>query len=217
MPLPFLAGGAVGVPISVWALPHMNPAHVELALGTMLLACCPVMLSAPRLPPVTRGGRLGDAAAGAVGELMGGIGGFIGVVPALWCTLRGYDKDAHRAVLQNCNLAAPLNIGMIEGPIDSPPMADFAGKLERINAVAEASPGLVWRLQTEAGDATPIRPFDDNENMLVDVSVWRDVASLNTCVCGSVHVEPMRRKAFAAPGPVVAGMPGSFSAERPAT
>ena len=104
--LPFLAGAAVGVPIGVWALPYLNPSHFKLALGTMLLVCCPAMLFAPRLPPVTRGGRLGDAAAGAVGGLMGGIGGFTGVVPALWCTLRGYDKDAHRAVLQNFNLAA---------------------------------------------------------------------------------------------------------------
>ncbi len=104
--LPFLAGGVVGVPIGVLALPHLNPTHFKLALGTMLLVCCPAMLLAPRMPPLTRGGRLGDAAAGAVGGVMGGIGGFTGVVPALWCTLRGYDKDAHRAVLQNFNLAA---------------------------------------------------------------------------------------------------------------
>ena len=104
--LPFLAGGAVGVPIGVWVLPHLNPSHFKLALGTMLLVCCPAMLLAPRMPPMTHGGRLGDAAAGAVGGLMGGIGGFTGVVPALWCTLRDYDKDAQRAVLQNFNLAA---------------------------------------------------------------------------------------------------------------
>ena len=104
--LPFLAGGALGVPIGVLALPHLEPSHFKLVLGTVLLVCCPAMLFAPRMPPLKRGGRLGDAAAGAVGGLMGGIGGFTGVVPALWCTLRGYDKDAHRAVLQNFNLAA---------------------------------------------------------------------------------------------------------------
>ena len=103
---PFLAGGLVGVPIGVLVLPHLNPTHFKLALGTMLLVCCPAMLLAPRMPLLKQGGRLGDAAAGAVGGLMGGIGGFTGVVPALWCTLRGYDKDAHRAVLQNFNLAA---------------------------------------------------------------------------------------------------------------
>lgn len=103
--LPFLAGGALGVPIGVLALPWLNPSHFKFALGFMLLVCCPAMLLAPRMPPVTRGGRLGDAAAGAVGGLMGGIGGFTGVVPALWCTLRAYEKDAQRAVLQNFNLA----------------------------------------------------------------------------------------------------------------
>ena len=103
--LPFLAGGALGVPIGVLALPHLEPSHFKLVLGTVLLVCCPAMLFAPRMPPLKRGGRLGDAAAGAVGGLMGGIGGFTGVVPALWCTLRGYNKDAHRAVLQNFNLA----------------------------------------------------------------------------------------------------------------
>jgi hypothetical protein len=89
---------------------------------------------------------------------------------------------------------AQLNIGVIRGPMDSPLMADFAGNLDRINAVAEASPGFVWRLQTEEGDATAIRPFDDNENMLVNMSIWRDVASLNHYVYSSAHVELMRRR-----------------------
>jgi Domain of unknown function (DUF3291) len=88
---------------------------------------------------------------------------------------------------------AQLNIGVIKGPMDSPLMADFANNLERINAVADASPGFVWRLQTEAGDATAIRPFDD-PNLLVNMSVWRDVGSLNRYVYSSAHVEIMRRR-----------------------
>jgi heme-degrading monooxygenase HmoA len=87
---------------------------------------------------------------------------------------------------------AQLNIGIIKGPMDSPVMAEFAANLERINALAERSPGFVWRLQTEEGDATAIRPFED-ENMLVNLSVWRDVESLNTYVYSSAHVEVMRR------------------------
>jgi hypothetical protein len=86
-----------------------------------------------------------------------------------------------------------LNIGMIRGPMDSPVMADFAANLARINALAERSPGFVWRLQTEDGDATAIRPFD-NDNMLVNMSVWRDVESLNSYVYKSAHVEIMRRR-----------------------
>jgi hypothetical protein len=88
---------------------------------------------------------------------------------------------------------AQLNIGIIRGPMDSLLMAEFAANLERINALAERSPGFVWRLQTEDGDATAIRPFGD-ENMLVNMSVWRDVESLNGYVYSSAHVEVMRRR-----------------------
>jgi hypothetical protein len=88
---------------------------------------------------------------------------------------------------------AQLNIGIIKGPMDSPIMADFAAGLDRINALAECSTGFVWRLQTEEGDATSIRPFKD-ENMLVNVSVWRDVESLSKYVYNSAHVELMRRR-----------------------
>ena len=88
---------------------------------------------------------------------------------------------------------AQLNIGIIRGPMDSPVMAEFAANLERINAVADAAPGFVWRLQTEEGDATAIRPFDD-ENMLVNMSVWKDMESLRRYVYHSAHVEVMRRR-----------------------
>ncbi|NJK42440.1 MAG: DUF3291 domain-containing protein [Aquincola sp.] len=88
---------------------------------------------------------------------------------------------------------AQLNIGRIKAPMDSPVMAGFANNLERINALAEATPGFVWRLQTDEGDATAIRPFDD-ANMLVNMSVWRDVESLNHYVYQSAHVELMKKR-----------------------
>lgn len=88
---------------------------------------------------------------------------------------------------------AQLNIGVIRAPMDSPVMAEFASNLDRINALAEASPGFVWRLQTEEGNATAIRPFE-NENLLVNMSVWRDVASLKAYVYDSAHVGFMRRR-----------------------
>lgn len=88
---------------------------------------------------------------------------------------------------------AQLNIGIIRGAMDSPVMAEFAANLERINAVAEGSPGFIWRLQTDAGDATAIRPFD-NPSMLVNMSVWRDLESLRRYVYHSAHLELMRRR-----------------------
>jgi hypothetical protein len=88
---------------------------------------------------------------------------------------------------------AQLNIGIIKAPMDSPVMAEFAASLERINALADHAPGFVWRLQTVEGDATSIRPFED-ENTLVNMSVWRDVESLNTYVYRSDHAGIMRRR-----------------------
>lgn len=103
---PFVAGALVGVPLGLMVLPLLDPAWFKGLLGLILLLFCPPMLWADRLPKITHGGRLGDAAAGAVGGVMGVVGGFTGVAPALWCTLRGYNRDEHRAVLQNFNLAA---------------------------------------------------------------------------------------------------------------
>jgi hypothetical protein len=88
---------------------------------------------------------------------------------------------------------AQLNIGVIKSPMDSPVMAEFAANLERINAMAESAAGFVWRLQTDDGDATAIRPFD-NDNMLINMSVWQDIESLSAYVYKSAHVEIMRRR-----------------------
>jgi hypothetical protein len=88
---------------------------------------------------------------------------------------------------------AQLNIGIIRGPMDSPVMAQFAANLARINALADAAPGFVWRLQTDAGDATAIRPFE-NESTLLNMSVWRDVESLLQFVYHSAHLEILRRR-----------------------
>lgn len=67
---------------------------------------------------------------------------------------------------------AQLNVAIMKEPLESPGMADFVANLERINALADASPGFVWRLETEEGDATALRPL--GESMLVNMSVWQD-------------------------------------------
>lgn len=87
---------------------------------------------------------------------------------------------------------AQLNIARLNEPIDSPRLADFVANLDRINALADEAPGFVWRLQSEDGDATDIRPFGDD--YLVNISVWEDVESLQRYVYRSAHVDIMRRK-----------------------
>jgi len=87
---------------------------------------------------------------------------------------------------------AQFNLATMKEPLEAPSMADFVANLDRINALAESSPGFVWRLQTEAGNATALRPL--GENRLVNISVWRDVAALEHYVYRSAHVEVMRRR-----------------------
>lgn len=65
---------------------------------------------------------------------------------------------------------AQLNIARMRAPLDDPIMSGFVDQLDHINSVAEQSPGFVWRLQTETGDATAIRIFDD-DHILVNMSV----------------------------------------------
>lgn len=87
---------------------------------------------------------------------------------------------------------AQLNIAVMRESLDSPEMVDFVDNLDRINALAEQSSGFVWRLQTEQGDATAVRPLGDKT--LVNLSVWAGVGELNEYVYKSAHVEIMRRR-----------------------
>jgi len=102
--LPFLVGGLLGLPLGLWLLPRIDAVLFRAFVGGLLALWCPVMLFSGRLPRVG-GGSAGDALAGAVGGLMGPLGGFTGAVPTLWCTLRRLERDAQRAVIQNFNLA----------------------------------------------------------------------------------------------------------------
>jgi hypothetical protein len=83
---------------------------------------------------------------------------------------------------------AQVNIGRIRAELDDPIMAGFVDRLEEINALADASPGFVWRLQTDAGNATYFRPFQD-ERTLLNMSVWESVETLRQYVYRSAHRE----------------------------
>ncbi len=87
---------------------------------------------------------------------------------------------------------AQLNVATLLEPLESPRLADFVASLDRINALAEGSPGFVWRLQDEGGDATAIRPFGDE--VVVNLSVWKDLASLHAFAFRSAHVDVLRRR-----------------------
>ncbi|MFC3531416.1 DUF3291 domain-containing protein [Vogesella facilis] len=87
---------------------------------------------------------------------------------------------------------AQLNIATLLAPLESPQLADFVNNLQHINSLGERSPGFVWRLQDDAGDATALRPFGDE--VIVNMSVWRSIEALGDFVYRSEHVDFFRRR-----------------------
>jgi hypothetical protein len=88
---------------------------------------------------------------------------------------------------------AQVNVGRIKGPIDGPVIAGFVARLDEINALADRSPGFVWRLQTPAGNATYLRPYED-DRILVNMSVWQTTNALKQYVYHTVHAELLRQR-----------------------
>jgi hypothetical protein len=87
---------------------------------------------------------------------------------------------------------AQVNIAKLRKTLESPSMADFVKNLDRINALAEEAPGFVWRLEDEDESADAIRPFGND--YVVNMSVWKDVASLSHYAFESGHADIMRRR-----------------------
>jgi len=98
---------------------------------------------------------------------------------------------------------AQLNIGILHHPMDHPKTAEFAENLDHINALAEKSPGFIWRMQGENGNNTDT-PVSSNPLEIINISVWEDVASLQHFAYKTEHVSFVRRRSewFAPyPGP----------------
>ena len=89
---------------------------------------------------------------------------------------------------------AQINIGRLIAPVDDPRVAEFVAGLGPINALADQSPGFVWRLQSDSGNATDIA-FNDDPTMLVNMSVWESLETLRNYTYRSEHVEFFRKRA----------------------
>ena len=93
---------------------------------------------------------------------------------------------------------AQVNIGRLRAPVESPALADFMAALDPVNAVADTSPGFVWRLQTEDGNATAVRGFEwdaaDSAGVIINMSVWESVEALAGFVYSAQHRQVLRRR-----------------------
>lgn len=102
---PFIIGGAVGVPIGALLLTYINPAHLRIGVGVLLVLYSIYSLAKPALKPV-QGGVPTDLGIGFFNGLLGGLTGLGGIIVTVWVQLRGWPKDVQRIVFQPVILAA---------------------------------------------------------------------------------------------------------------
>jgi heme-degrading monooxygenase HmoA len=88
---------------------------------------------------------------------------------------------------------AQVNIARMLAPLEDDLMADFVARLDEINALADSAPGFIWRLQTGEGNATYLRPYDD-DRILFNMSVWQSLDALQAYVYSSDHTDVMRQR-----------------------
>ena len=105
---PFLIAGLLGVPIGVALVVKTDAGTIRFAIAAFLVVYGLYAIFAPRLPHVSGGGRAADAVVGFCGGILGGLGGFSGVLPAIWTQLRGWPKDVARGVYQPVILVAHI-------------------------------------------------------------------------------------------------------------
>ncbi|MBM3530878.1 MAG: sulfite exporter TauE/SafE family protein [Alphaproteobacteria bacterium] len=102
---PFIAAGAIGVPIGTFLLAYVEAAHLRTGVGVLLVLFSVYGLTQPALRPV-RAGVASDASVGLFNGLLCGLTGLPGLIITIWCQLRGWTKDAQRAVFQPVMLGA---------------------------------------------------------------------------------------------------------------
>ena len=88
---------------------------------------------------------------------------------------------------------AQVNIARMVAPLDSPVMAGFVTKIDEFNLLADRSPGFVWRFQNDSGNATYLRPYDD-DRIIFNLSVWETPDHLKAYVYRTGHADLVRQR-----------------------
>jgi uncharacterized membrane protein YfcA len=113
--LPFLIGGAIGVPIGVELLRWTAPGNLRIVVGIFLIAFSLYSLARPQFHKIIAGGRLADGGVGVLSGILGGLTGFGGILPTIWSGLRGWPKDEQRVVFQPTGVAIFIGTALLLG------------------------------------------------------------------------------------------------------
>ena len=106
--MPFLVGSAMGIPAGFLVLQWASPSDLRIAVGILLILFSLYNLVRPKLPEMKQAGAVLDGGVGVLNGLLGGSTGLGGILPTIWCGLRGWTKDEQRAVFQPTAVATFL-------------------------------------------------------------------------------------------------------------
>lgn len=113
--LPFLVGGAIGLPAGVELLRWASAESLRIAIGVFLIFFSLYSLARPQFRAISAGGRVADGGIGVLSGVLGGATGFGGILPTIWCNVRGWPKDEQRAVFQPTGVAIFLGTALCLG------------------------------------------------------------------------------------------------------
>lgn len=108
---PFIIGGMIGVPLGAVLLTYLNPGHVRLGVGVLLVAYSVYGLAKPTFKP-HKVGAATDSGIGFLNGVLGGLTGLPGFIITVWCQMRGWTKDEQRAVFQPVILTGMMMIAL---------------------------------------------------------------------------------------------------------
>ena len=88
---------------------------------------------------------------------------------------------------------AQVNVArMIGTSLEDPIMKEFTTNLDKVNELAESAPGFVWRWKDEAENSGGGVFIDSS--IIVNISVWEDVETLETFTYKTFHAQFVRRR-----------------------
>ncbi len=89
---------------------------------------------------------------------------------------------------------AELNVGRLLTAPDDPLVDEFMRNIDRINGLGKRMPGFVWMMESEGAEGNTGTKIDGDERYVPNLTVWEDVASLETFVWGTVHKQFYERR-----------------------
>lgn len=103
--LPFIIGGAVGVPLGTALLNYIDADYLRIGIGVLLIAYSTYSLARPHLKPMHAGFAV-ETGVGFLNGVLGGLTGLAGPIITMWCQMRGWPKDVQRTIYQPVILVA---------------------------------------------------------------------------------------------------------------